>query len=86
MPVSEGETVIIPDMQMQLRSNGELRALCHRVVATPETAKNGRYSAVCFVQFVRTKKYDKDKGGRLQEKEPGFNYKMPPGEFEMMFK
>ncbi len=86
MPVSEGETVIIPAMQMQLRSHGKLRALCHRVVATPETALHGRYSAVCFVQLKHTPKYDKEKCGRLQEKEPGFNYRVAHEEFARMFK
>ncbi len=86
MPVSSGDTVIIPSMQMQLRSEGELRALCHRVVATPETARDGRYSAVCFVQLKRTPRYDKDTHGRLQEKPPGFNYQMSHGEFVRLFK
>ena len=86
MPVSSGETVIIPCMQMQLRSEGNLRALCHRVVATEETAKTGRYSAVCFVQLKKTPKYDKDRCGRLQEKEPGFNYSLSHEEFSTFFK
>lgn len=86
MPVSRGETVIIPAMQMQLRSKGELRALCHRVIATPHTAEKGRYSAVCFVQFKNTPRYDKDKCGRLQERELGFNYTMPLEEFAELFK
>lgn len=86
MPVSSGETVIIPAMQMQLRSVGKLRALCHRVIATAETAKNGRYSAVCFIQLKNTPKYDKEKHGRLQEKPPGFNYDMTHGEFSKLFK
>lgn len=87
VPIKAGDqTVIINSMQMQLRSKGELKALCHRVVATPETAKDGRYSAVCFVQLQKTPKYDKGKGGRLQEKTPGFNYTMPIREFAGMFK
>lgn len=86
MPVSEGETVIIPAMQMQLRSSGELKALCHRVVANINTAEYGRYSAVCFVQLKNTNKYNKDKFGRLQEKAPGFNYNMDIKEFAKMFK
>ncbi len=86
MPVSGNETVIIPAMQMQLRSGGDLNALCHRVIATPETAVHGRYSAVCFVQFKNTPKYDKDRCGRLQEKVPGFNYEMSHQEFERLFK
>ncbi len=86
MPVSEGETVIIPAMQMQLRSSGELKALCHRVVANINTAEYGRYSAVCFVQLNNTPKRDKEKTGRLQEKAPGFNYNMDIKEFAKMFK
>lgn len=86
MPVSEGETVIIPAMQLQLRSKGELRALAHRVIATESTKKTGRFSAVCFIQLKDTAKYDKDRFGRLQEKNPGFNYEMPITEFSKMFK
>lgn len=86
MPVSSGETVIIPSMQMQLRSSGELKALCHRVIATPETAQHGRYSAVCFVQLKNTPKYDKERHGRLQEKTPGFNYGLSHEEFAKLFK
>lgn len=86
LPVSEGETVIIPAMQMQLRSQGALRALCHRVVATKESVNQGRFSAVCFVQLAHTPRYDKETHGRLQEKTPGFNYLLPFGEFSRMFK
>jgi isopenicillin N synthase-like dioxygenase len=85
MPVSEGETVIIPSMQLQLRSRGRLDATCHRVIANEKTATNGRYSAVCFVQLPNTPKYNKAVGGRLQEKEPGFNYGMDPAEFARLF-
>ena len=86
MPVSKGQTVIIPSMQMQLRTKGDLKALPHRVIATPETALCGRYSAVCFVQLKNTPKYDKDRHGRLQEKEPGFNYNMNHDEFSDLFR
>lgn len=86
MPVSADETVIIPSMQMQLRSDGKLKATCHRVVATTQTAKEGRYSAVCFVQLKKTPKYDKERCGRLQEKTPGFNYEMSREEFAGLFR
>ncbi len=86
MPVSEGETVIIPAMQLQLRSQGKLTALAHRVTARPETVKKGRFSAVCFIQLKNTSQYDKARHGRLQEKEPGFNYGMTHGEFAKLFK
>ena len=85
MPVSDGQTVIIPSMQMQLRSKGRLKALSHRVVATPETATTGRFSAVCFVQLKDTPKYDKAAQGRLQEKTPGFNYQMTHDDFKKLF-
>ena len=86
MSVSPGETVIIPAMQLQLRSKGKLRALCHRVIATPKTAREGRFAAVCFVQLKHKPKYDKDTQGRLQEKEPGFNYDLPHEIFKRQFK
>lgn len=86
MPVSAGETVIIPSMQLQLRSQGVLRALAHRVISTEETVKTGRYSAVCFIQLGKTPKYNKEKYGRLQEKAPGFNYDMSHAEFAKLFK
>jgi isopenicillin N synthase-like dioxygenase len=86
MPVSDGQTVIIPSMQLQLRSKGILRALCHRVIANENTAKHGRFSAVCFVQLKHTPKYDKERWGRLQERNPGFNYVVKYKEFKNLFR
>lgn len=74
MPVSAGQTVIFPDMQLQLLSNNGLRALWHRVVATEKTIAEPRLSAVCFVRIADTLVYDKETHGRLQEKPIGFNY------------
>ncbi len=86
MPVSDGETVIIPGLQMQLLSENELKALCHRVIATEKTMHDGRYSAVCFISLNNTLKYDKAKHGRLQERVPGFNYDLSLPELEEFFK
>ncbi len=86
MPVTEGETVIIPGMRSQYRSRGELNAIFHRVIATQTTAITGRFSMVCFIHLKRTAEYDKDAAGRLQEFEPGFNYEMPFGEFSKLFR
>ena len=86
VPVSTGETVIIPGMRLQYRSKNELKALYHRVVATPETAEAGRFSMVLFVHLCRTPEYDKKRAGRLQEFPPGFNYEMPFEEFSKLFK
>lgn len=85
MPGSSGETVVFPAMQLQLRSEGKLEALCHRVIATPKTVEIGRFAVVCFVQLAASKKYNKGVYGRLQEKSPGFNYQMPFEEFEKLF-
>jgi hypothetical protein len=91
MPVSEGETVIIPSMQLQLRSEGRLTATVHRVISNGETAqkgeRGGRLSAVVFVQLAGPV-YDKLKG-RLQDlhkENLGFNYGMPHEEFRQFFK
>lgn len=86
MNVSEGETAIIPGMRGQYRSKGRLKATFHRVVATSETAKRGRFSMVVFVHPKNTPQYDKARGGRLQEFQPGFNYEMPFEEFAKLFK
>lgn len=85
LPLSHEETVIIPGMRLQNRSKGKLRALCHRVVATEETAKEGRYSAVCFFNFNNGRFYDKDTHGRLQNWTPGVFYDMPFEDFDKLF-
>lgn len=87
MPVSSGETAIIPGMRGQYMSQGKLKAVFHRVVATKKTAKNGRFSAVVFIHpGPKIPQYNKASMGRLQEFKPGFNYEMPFGEFATLFK
>lgn len=86
MPVSEGETVIIMDMQGQLLSEGRLLATPHRVIATERTVARKRTAAVVFYQFAGVPVYDKDKHGRLQEKPAGFNFTMSHEEFKKLFK
>lgn len=85
MHVSPGETQVIPNMQLQYRTGGAIKATCHRVVATEASAKTGRYAAVCFVMLKDTPRYNKRAAGRLQEREPGFNYTCPPDEFAKLF-
>lgn len=85
MAFSEHETAIIPAMRLQLRSQNTLKATCHRVVANEETARNGRFSAVCFVDFNKTPYYDKVKNGRLQDRDAGFNYAIPLSELAGLF-
>lgn len=85
MPVAPGHAAVIPGMQLQLVSDGELRGLCHRVVATEQTKTVGRQAIVGFYSLGETPVYDKARHGRLQEYTPGFNYAMPPHEFTTLF-
>lgn len=85
MPVYEKQTVIIPALQLQLRSEGNLKALYHRVVATKETARTGRFSMVCFVTFQKTPMYNKNRYGNVQTHDTGFNYSIPQSEFAKLF-
>jgi isopenicillin N synthase-like dioxygenase len=86
MPVSETETAIIPGMRLQYRSGNQLKAVFHRVVATPKTAEQGRFSMVCFVHLKKTPEVDKEKIGRLQDFPAGFNYDLSFDEFSQLFK
>jgi isopenicillin N synthase-like dioxygenase len=85
MPVCHKQTVIIPAMQLQLRSEGKLKALYHRVVATEQTARHGRFSMVCFIPFENTAKYHKKMYGNMQSHDVGFNYDMPHEKFVNLF-
>lgn len=86
MPVSETETVIIPAIQLQLLSRGTLKALYHRVVATENTAKRGRFSMVCFIPFENVPKYNKKTYGSMQTHDIGFNYNLSHEQFSKLFK
>jgi len=85
MTVSETETVIIPGMRLQYRSQCKLKAACHRIVADENTATSGRFSAVCFVTIANTPVVDKEKAGRMQDQKAGFNYTLPFEELKTMF-
>lgn len=84
LPVSLNETMIFPSMGLQYRSDSRLKALCHRVRATPHAAKGGRFSMVAFIDFKMGHRYN-DAVQRTQDFPPGFNYKMPDGEFKSLF-
>jgi isopenicillin N synthase-like dioxygenase len=89
MPVTTKETVVIPGLQMQLRSRNRLYATCHRVVVTSEAKDpmmNGRYSAVCFIPLPRTPAFNKRSVGRTQDLVPGFNYAISHEEFAELFR
>jgi isopenicillin N synthase-like dioxygenase len=86
LPVAHGQAVAFPGMQLQLVSSGKLKAMAHEVVANTDSARIGRYAIVCFVSLADTPVYDRETYGRLQEKEPGFNYTEPPHKFRQLFR
>ncbi len=85
MPVSQESALAFPSMQTQLQTGGEIDGLCHRIIANETTQKIGRYAIVCFVPLNGVSTYDRKRHGRLQEKSPGFNYRMPAEEFGDLF-
>ncbi len=85
MPMAPGKTVVIPNIQLQYRSRGRLTALCHRVVATAESASIGRHSMVCFIPFMKTPPFDTKGKGRQQDFLPGFNYFMSHDDLRQYF-
>lgn len=85
MPVGDGQTVVIPAMQLQLQSKGDLKALYHRVVATEETSRTGRFSMVCFVPMLGAPLYNKSAKGRMQHYDVGFNYDISHHDFSELF-
>lgn len=85
MPVAKDQTVIIPAIQLQLKSEGQLKALYHRVVATDKTSKTGRFSMVCFVPLQRTPMYNKKNYGSLQIHDVAFNYKISHNQLLKLF-
>lgn len=86
MPVGEKQTVIIPAIQLQLLSEGKLKGLYHRVIATEKTSRTGRFSMVCFIPFQNTPMYNKKAYGSMQTHEAGFNYTLTHEEFSKFFK
>lgn len=84
-PMGEKQTVIFPSMQLQLLTQGALKALYHRVLATDQTAHTGRFSMVCFITFENVPKYRKKDLGSMQTHATAFNYAMPHADFEKLF-
>ena len=85
MPINDHEGVRFGGMQTQLESQNEIKALCHRVIANETTVEIGRSAIVGFMPLSGAQKYDKKTHGRLQEKEPGFNYDLSLEELKEYF-
>jgi len=85
MPVRPGKMIITPNMQLQYKTKGKLTALYHRVVATEESKVAGRDSIVCFIPFLHTPQYNKERYGRMQDLPLGFNYGLSRRKFAKYF-
>ncbi|MBI3459017.1 hypothetical protein HY061_02020 [Candidatus Azambacteria bacterium] len=85
MPILSGKTIITPNLQMQYKTQGEIKGLYHRVIANKESSQNGRYAIVCFADFLQTPQYNKEKYGRTQDLPLAFNYGMDHKEFSKFF-
>ena len=85
LPVADGKAIAFGGMQLQLASQGEVTALCHRVISNETTSEVGRFAIVCFTALDGYPHHDRARNGRLQDKEPGFNYGMPHEEFSRLF-
>lgn len=86
-PIAFGkdETLVIAGLRLQYRSSCRLTAVCHRVVASEETARVGRNSIVCFFDCKNIPYYDKKRHGSTQNFPPGFNYGMPFETYKTLF-
>jgi hypothetical protein len=82
---SKGQTAIIPGFRLQHRSGGRLWATCHKVIASEEAARHGRFSIVLFVDFLNGKYYNKMHWKSLQGFSEGFFYGMPFEELDTYF-
>lgn len=90
MPVGVDYTASIGGMGLQYATKCEIKATNHRVIATEETARDGRYSMVIFMPIADVPGYDKERNGRTQDlilnRGVGFNYDMTFPEFQKLFK
>jgi isopenicillin N synthase-like dioxygenase len=69
----------------QYYTNCEVKALCHQVVTTPVTERDGRRSHVSFIDFGAVQ-YNKAKYGRTQNNfAHGENYDMPCEQYNQYF-
>lgn len=85
MPVLPNQMVAFAGMQLQLVSEGRIKALCHEITANETTESVGRYAIVCFNLLADVPRYDRATQGRLQDKPAGFNYDMELTEFKQLF-
>lgn len=83
-PVSQERTIIFPSMTLQHRARGELKALWHRVAPTIDSAREGRFAMVAFIDTACTHRVHTEQY-RMQDLTEGFNYQISFPEFEKYF-
>lgn len=85
LPIEGGNATAFGGIQTQLATKGAIKALCHRIVSTEKTSREGRLAIVAFTPLKGIPTYDRKKHGRLQAKRPGFNYTLDHMSFEDLF-
>lgn len=78
--------IVVPGLQLQHRTKGEVRGLCERVVSTEKSAFVGRHSITCTIPLRMSPAFDEIRAGKpLVEHEEGWNYSLPHGELARLF-
>ncbi len=85
LPITEGHIATFPSIGLQETSRCWKTAAMHRVIATEESEHEGRVAAVCFVDFLGMRHFDKETYGSQQRQSFAYNYNIPPEQFSAMF-
>lgn len=86
LPIGKGTEKTTPcfgGLTQQYATSSSITALCHRVIATERTGKEGRWSIVCFSEILSAPRVRKDL--RLSQLTPGFNYDLDKLQLKPLF-
>jgi hypothetical protein len=76
---------VVAGVGLQELTGSRITAVAHRVVATDESYRHGRYAAVCFIDFLKRRHFNKALYGSQQEQPLGWNYEYSPEKFASYF-
>ena len=85
MQEMKNQAIVIPGIGLQDLTDSSLRAVAHKVTATEDSFLQGRIAAVCFVDFLSRRHFDKATYGSQQQQPVGWNYDSTPEEFSRYF-
>lgn len=76
---------VIAGVGLQELTGSRITAVAHRVIATEASYEHGRYAAVCFVDFLDRRHFNKALYGSQQEQPLGWNYLYSSEKFASYF-